>query len=228
MKKGTGETHGKNINKKIGFSPIYVDANLFTPKKVISLYHFVKTIFPEIGQSISASAIRNLSRGIRQWSSSITEEKRNELVQSLKGLSISIKVSIDQEGEGEMMAIPFYIKTDYIIENLIKAKPDVTRLDSELKEIKEVLLPVIKTAIKQRIKELVEGFFTLEVFRPEMRLEIKQLIDEGLITKEGRIANGVDLDQLLCDEYSTLFEKVDMEELKKIGLIKITPARDGE
>lgn len=123
-------------------------------------------------------------------------------------------------GKGKVVSIPFYIKVDYILEKMIGIKPGVTRLDTEIKEIKDVFLPVIKGAIKQRIKEMVEGLLTLEVFKPEIRVEVKQLIEKGLITSEGKISEGVDLDTLFCDEYAGLFKKVDMEELVKSGLIK--------
>lgn len=213
------------IDKRVGFYPIHVNANLLTSEKVISLYHFAKTVFPQMGQAISASAFTNLTDGIRQWTSSITETDRNKLAQSLKGISVNVNISIEEEGRGEIITIPFNIKTDYIIENLIKAKPDVTRLDSEVKEIKEILLPVIKSAMKQRIKELAEDFLTLEVLKPEVRVEIKQLIDEGMITKEGRLPEGVDLDDLLCEEYATVFKKVGIEELVRAGLIKVDTNR---
>lgn len=210
----------KSLDKKIGFSPIHVNASLLSSDRVLSLYHFARTIFPQIGQAISTAAFGALFDDVRQWTDSITEKERKELTQSLKGLSISINISIDEEGKGGIVSIPFYIKTDYILENLIKAKPDVTRLDTEIKEIKEIFLPVIKGAIKQRLKEMVEGFLTLEVFKPEIRVEIKQLIEKGLITCEGKIAEGVDLDTLFCDEYASLFKKVDLEELARAGLIK--------
>lgn len=213
------------IDKRVGFYPIHVNANLLTSEKVISLYHFAKIVFPQMGQAISASAFTNLTKGIRQWTSSITETDRNKLAQSLKGISVNVNISIEEEGRGEIMTIPFNIKTDYIIENLIKAKPDVTRLDSEVKEIKEILLPAIKSAMKQRIKELAEDFLTLEVLKPEVGVEIKQLVDAGLITKEGKLPEGVDLDDLLCEEYATVFKKVDIEELARAGLIKVDTNR---
>lgn len=213
------------IDKRIGFYPIHVNANLLTSEKVISLYHFAKIVFPQMGQAISASAFTNLTKGIRQWTSSITETDRNKLAQSLKGISVNVNISIEEEGRGEIITIPFNIKTDYIIENLIGVKSGVTRLDSEVKEIKEILLPVIKSAMKQRIKELAEDFFTLEVLKPEMRVEIKQLIDEGMITNEGRLSEGVTLDDLLCEEYASVFKKVDIEELARAGLIKVDANR---
>lgn len=213
------------MDKKMGFSPIHVDTRFLSSDRVLSLYHFARTIFPRVGQAISLVAFGSLFDDIRQWTDSITETKRKELIQSLKGLSISINISIDEEGKGKIVSIPFYIKTDYILENLIGVKLGTTRLDTEIKEIKEVFLPVIKGAIKQKIKEMVEGFLTLEVLKPEMRLEIKQLLENGLITKEGKLAEGVDLDQLLCDEYSSIFTKVDLEELAKSGLIK--PKEEG-
>lgn len=208
------------VDKRLGFYPIHVNANLLTSERVLSLYHFAKTVFPQMGQAMSTSAFRNLSDGIRHWSDSITEIERKKLAQSLKGISVNINISIEEEGRGEIITIPFNIKTDYIIENLIGAKPDVTRLDSEVKELKEILLPAIKSAMKQRIKELAEDFLTLEVLRPEIRVEIKQLIDEGLITKEGRLPEDRDLDDLLCEEYATVFKKVDIEGLARAGLIK--------
>ena len=105
-------------------------------------------------------------------------------------------------------------------EIIFKVKPDVTKLDSEINEFKNVLLPVIKTAIKQRIKQLIEDFLTLEVFKPEMRVEIKQLIENGLITREGKIAEGVEVDELISEQYVGIFKKIDIEELARCGLVK--------
>lgn len=208
------------IDKGVGFSPIHVDTSLLSSDRVLSLYHFAKTVFPQIDQAISSVAFGAIFDDIRQWTDSITKEKRKELIQSLKGLSISVDISVNEEGKGKIVSVPFYIKTDYILKNLIGTKPDVTKLDTELKEIREIFFPIVKGAVKQRIKELVEGFLTLEVFKPEIRVEIKQLIDEGLITKEGKISEGFDIDDLLCDKYSVIFKKVSMEELAKSGLIK--------
>lgn len=210
----------KSLDKNIGFSPIHVNASLLTSDKVISLYHFARTIFPQLGQAISMAAFGALFSDIRQWTDSITEAERKKLIQTLKGLSVDINISIGEEGKGKVVSIPFYIKVDYILEKLVGVKPGVTRFDTEIKEIKEVFLPVIKGAVKQRIKEMVEGFLTLEVFKPEIRVEIRQLIEKGLITSEGKISEGVDMDTLFCDEYAGLFKKVDMEELVKNGLIK--------
>lgn len=209
------------IDKRLGFYPIHVNANLLTSGRVVSLYRLAKTVFPQMGQAISATAFTNITKGIKHWSDNITETERKKLAGSLKGLSVNINISIEEEGKGEILTIPFNIKTDHILENIIRGKPGVTKLDSELKEIKEVLLPVIKGAMKQRIKELAEDFLTLEVLKPELRVEIKQLIDEGLVTKEGKIPEDVDLDQLLCEEYASVFKKVDMKDLAKSGLIKV-------
>lgn len=207
-------------DKKIGFSPVYVNANLLTSEKISSLYRFIITVFPGVVQTVSTYAISDLTKGVKRWSDSITEDGKKELIKALKGTSIDINVSINQDGAGHILSLPFNVRMDYFLEKFVEAKAGTTKLDTEIKEIKEVLLPIIRAAIKQRIKELLEGFLTLEALRPAVRVEIKKLIEEGLITKEGRIAEGVDIDELLSGEHAIVFNKVDAEELLRCGLIK--------
>lgn len=209
---------GKTFFDEVDFSPIYVDANLFSSEKVRDLYRFAMGVFPQM-MSQAVLAFRN-SRQTLPKKLRMSEMERKELVQALKGISLHVKFSIKKDGMGEIMAIPFSMRPNTILGQLDTEKQNPSEFRAHVKELQEVLLPLVQNAIKQRLKEVMAKVLTLEALRPKVRVEIQNMIREGLITSEGKIVEGVELDRFLIEKYSSLFKQVDMEILKTAGMIK--------
>ncbi|MEI6243137.1 MAG: hypothetical protein WCP39_07020, partial [Chlamydiota bacterium] len=64
-----------------------------------------------------------------------------------------------------------------------------------------------------RLKSMIEGALKALLIKPRMPEALKNLLSLGLINREGRLAEGTTIEDLISGKYARLFKKVVPEQL---------------
>ncbi len=87
------------------------------------------------------------------------------------------------------------------------------------KEITGIIVSFIKKEIQRKIKAMIEGFLKTLLLKPRKPAVLEELINKGLIDKEGVLTEGTAVDVLMSRKYSKLFKEVASDELVNAGLL---------
>jgi len=87
------------------------------------------------------------------------------------------------------------------------------------READALLLSFLERAIERKIKETLEKFLKTLLAKPRLPALLKELLDRGLINRDGRLAEGATIMDLISGRYSGLFKKVVSEELVNEALV---------
>lgn len=199
------------------FSPIYINADILETNKPLALYKFTTIFFPNLGPSI-VNLLLDMERHSQKLIAAIEPEKRERLINELEGVTVEIRYLIKDKGK-ELVALPINICPAEVLRNAALAKHGSRYTEKMQEEINQILVSFIKKEIQRRIKSMIENSLKILLAKPKMPAILKRLLSLGLIDREGRLAEGTTIEDLISGKYARLFKKVVPEELINEALI---------
>jgi len=199
------------------FSPIRINANILETDKPLALYKFASIFLPNMGPSI-VNLLLDMERHSQKLIAAIEPEKRERLAKDLEGVTVEIHYVIKDKGK-ELMALPINICPAEVLRNAILVKHGSRYTEKMQKEINKIIVSFIKKEIQRRIKSMIENFLKTLLAKPRMPVMLKKLLSLGLIDREGCLAEGTTIEDLISGRYAGLFKKVVPEELINEALI---------
>ncbi len=199
------------------FSPIRINADIANTNKPFALYEFTSIFFPNMVPSI-VTLLLDMERHSQRLIASIAPEKRERLVNDLEGVTIEIHYLIKDKGK-ELMSLPINICPAEVLRNAAFARKGSRYNEKMQEEINRILTSFITKEIQRRIKIMIEGVLKTLLAKPRMPAMLKKLLSLGLVDKEGRLAKGATIEDLISGKYAGLFKKVVPEELINEALI---------
>jgi len=193
------------------FSPIRINADILAGDKPLALYEFTSIFFPNMVPSI-VTLLLDMERHSQRLIASIEPKKRERLVKDLEGVTVEIHYVIKDRGK-ELMALPIKICPAEVLKNAASAKQGSRYTEKMQEEINQILASFIKKEIQRRIKGTIELVLKTLLAKPRLPAMLKKLLSLGLVDKEGRLAEGTTIEDLISGKYAGLFKKVVPEEL---------------
>ena len=193
------------------FSPIRINADIANTNKPFALYEFTSIFFPNMVPSI-VTLLLDMERHSQRLIASIAPEKRERLVNDLEGVTIEIHYLIKDKGK-ELVALPVNICPAEVLRNAMLSNQGSRYTEKMQEEISQILVSFIAKEIQRRIKGMIEGALKTLLTKPRMPAILKKLMGLGLVDKEGRLAEGATIEDLISGKYAGLFKKVVPEEL---------------
>ncbi len=198
------------------FSPLRIDAD-FLDGKVLALYKFSTIFFPNLGSGL-LNILLDMEKHSRRVIASIKLQERESLIKELGGVTVEIRYMVKDKGK-EMIILPINISPSEVLKNATLVKQGSRYNKKMQEEINKILISFIKKEIERKIKTMVEDFLKTLLVKPKMPPMLKELLSRGLINKEGRLAEGTTIEDLISGRYARLFKKVVPEELINEALL---------
>ena len=199
------------------FSPIHLDANALESGKTPALYKFTSVFFPNLGPSI-LKLLLDMEKGSRKVVSAIKPEERERLIKELEGVTVEMRYLV-KDKEKEIMRIPINISPSEVLKNATLVKHD-TRYNKEMQEeMNKIIISFIRKEFDHNVKTIIERTFEGLLAKPRIPSMLKELISRRLINREGRLAEGTTIEDIISGKYARLFEKVVPEELINEALL---------
>lgn len=192
------------------FSSLYINADILQTNKSIALYKFTTIFFPNIGPSI-LNLLLDMERLSRKVIASIKVNERERLVKELEGITIEMRYLIKDQGR-ELMVLPIQISPSEVLRNATLVKLGSRDTQKMRQEINRILISFIRKEIQRKIKTMTEDFLKNLLTKPKVPAMFKRLLSLGLIDKEGHLAEGTTIKDLISGKYARLFKKVIPEE----------------
>ncbi|MEI6153880.1 MAG: hypothetical protein WCQ90_07320 [Deltaproteobacteria bacterium] len=193
------------------FSPVRVNADILETDKPLALYEFASIFLPSMGPSIF-NLLLDMERHSKKLIAAIEPEKRERLINDLEGMTVEIHYVIKDKGK-ELMVLPINICPAEVLRNASLTKHGSRYTEKMQEEMNQILTSFIKKEIQHKIKTIIESSLETLIAKPRMPVMIKELLCLGLINKEGRLAEGATIEDLISGKYARLFKEVVPEEL---------------
>jgi uncharacterized membrane-anchored protein YjiN (DUF445 family) len=179
--------------------------------KPLALYEFINIFFPNLVPSV-VTLLLDMERHSQRLIAAVSPEKREKLAKDLEGVTVEIHYLVKERGK-ELLALPINICPAEVLRNAASAKPGSRYTEKMQEEINQILTSFITKEIRRRIKDMIEGSLKTLLAKPRMPSMLKKLLSLGLVDKEGRLAEGTTIEDLISGKYADLFKKVVPEEL---------------
>ena len=193
------------------FSPVRVNADILETDKPLALYEFAKIFFPNLGTNI-VNILLDMEKHSKKLIAAIEPKKRDRLIEDLEGVTVEIQYLIKAKGK-ELMVLPINICPAEVLRNATLANHGSRYTEKMQEEINQILTSFIKKEIQRKIRTMIENSIETLISKPKMPTMIKELLSLGLINKEGRLAEGATIEDLISGKYARMFKEVLPEEL---------------
>ena len=200
-----------------GFSPIYINDELLKSDKAAALFKFSRIFFPHLGPSV-LSLLLDMERHSVTKIAGIDSRERDRLAEKLEGVSVELRYVIRDAGK-EMLALPILISPAEVLKNVALGKPAVGHVQELQRQVDALLLSFMEREIERKIKDTAENFLKNLLTKPRIPALLKELLDQGLVNRNGRLAEGATIMDLISGRYSGLFKEVVSEELVNEALV---------
>jgi len=118
-----------------------------------------------------------------------------------------------------VLELPINISPAEVLKNAALNKAG-SRYNNEMQaEINKIFVSFIEKEIQRKMKAVLEGFLKTLLARPRMPAMLKELLNRGWIDKEGRLAEGATIQDLISGKYARVFKDVVPQDLINEALI---------
>jgi hypothetical protein len=198
------------------FSPIYLNAENISTEKLLALYRFANLFFPQMGSNL-VNTLLDMEKNSERLTANSSPEERRKLIREIKGLSMKIQCSINDEEEN-MMDISINIIPGEVLERVQQGRNDLIEYQKLSKDFDKLISQLITKEIMRRFTSKVtnsfKGFWKIQ----QVPSFITQLLDMGWIDRNGQLLQGASIDELLTGKYHKQFEQLMPEELLQEGM----------
>ena len=215
----------KNIYKKTPFmrevpglfSPLHIMADILEGGKAPALYKFTTAFLPSLGPGI-LNILLDMEKHSRKVIAFMKPEERESLIKELEGITVEMRYVVKDKGQA-MLELPISISPAEVLKNAALNKAG-SRYNNEMQEeINKIFVSFIEKEIQRRMKAAIENFFKTLLARPRIPAMLKELLSRGWIDKEGRLAEGTTIQDLISGKYARVFKDVVPQELINEALI---------
>lgn len=206
---------GKTIDDT--FSPIYISDDILKGGKAGALYKFFTFFFPSLGPPV-LKLLLDMENHSRKVIAGISSRERDSLIKDLEGITVELKYAVRENGK-EIAALPIKIHPAEVLRNAIAGK-ESSRYNKKMREeINNLIISFMKRQIEEQVKVKIEAVLRDILAKPKIPSILKNLLNLGFINKEGRLAEGTTITDLVSGKYAGLFKKVVAEEMINDALI---------
>ncbi|MEY3760515.1 MAG: hypothetical protein RIR39_2006 [Pseudomonadota bacterium] len=198
------------------FSPIYLNAENISTEKLLALYRFANLFFPQMGSNL-VNTLLDMEKNSERLTANSSPEERRKLIREIKGLSMKIQCSINDEEEN-MMDISINIIPGEVLERVQQGRNDLIEYQKLSKDFDKLISQLITKEIMRRFTSKVTNSFKGFWKSQQVPSFITQLLDMGWIDRNGQLLQGASIDELLTGKYHKQFEQLMPEELLQEGM----------
>ena len=198
------------------FSPIYLNAENVSTEKLLALYRFANLFFPKMGSNL-VNTLLDMEKHSERLTANSSPEDRRKLIREMKGLSMKMQCSINDEEEN-MMDISVNIVPSEVLERVQQGRNDLIQYQKLSKDLDELIGQLITKEIMRRFTDKVTNYFKVFWKSQQVPSFITQLLDMGWIDRNGQLLKGASIDELLTGKYHEQFEQLMPEELLQEGM----------
>ena len=200
-----------------GFSPLYINDELLHAGKAAALLKFSRIFFPQLGPSV-LSLLMDMEGHSSRLIAGIDPSERDRLARELEGVSVELRYTI-RDGGKEMLALPITLSPAEVLKNSVLGLPVSRDIPELQKKMDALLLSFLEKELEKKVRETMENFMKILLGKPKLPVLLEELLERGLVNKDGRLAPGATIQDLTSGKYSGLFKKVVSEELINEALI---------
>ena len=198
------------------FSPIYLNTENVSTGKLLALYRFANLFFPKMGSNL-VNTLLDMEKHSERLTANSSPEDRRKLIREMKGLSMKMQCSINDEG-GNMMDISVNIVPSEVLARVQQGRNDLIEYQKLSKDFDELISQLITKEIMRRFTAKVTNYFKGFWKSQQVPSFITQLLDMGWIDRNGQLLKGASIDELLTGKYHKQFEQLMPEELLQEGM----------
>ena len=123
-----------------------------------------------------------------------------------------------RDGGKEMLALPITLSPAEVLKNAALGRP--AQCVPELqKKMDALLLSFFERELEKKVRETMENLMKTLLGKPKLPALLEELLERGLVNKDGRLAPGATIHDLTSGKYSGLFKKVVSEEILNEALV---------
>ena len=214
---------GKLINKMMptAFAPLYINEALLDSRKALALFKFTQLFFPQRGPNF-VNLLLDMENQSRRVIVAVPLKERAQLIRDLDGVSVELKCMIKDKGR-EMMTLPVTLLPAEVLQRAAVGKPVTQGWEEQRKEMERIIIALIQKEIQRKIKLVLEACLKPMMVKPRLPAMLKELISRGLINRDGRLAAGTTIMDLVSGRYARLFaDQLPEEVLNEAWLIQKT------
>ncbi len=206
----------KPKNQTAGFSPLYINDDLLQDGKAAALLKFSRIFFPQLGPSV-LGLLMDMEGHSSRLIAGIEPAERDRLARELEGVSVELRYTI-RDGGREMLSLPITLSPAEVLKNSALGRP--AQCVPELqKKMDALLLSFLEKELEKKVRATMEGFMKTLLGKPKLPALLEELLERGLVGKDGRLAPGATIQDLISGKYSGLFKKVVSEEIINEALV---------
>ncbi len=199
------------------FSPIHVNADILRSDKSAALYKFSAVFFPNLGPSV-LKLLLDMEKNSHRMIAALGLKEKEGLIRELEGITVEIRYTVKDKGE-EMLALPVNISPAEVLKNASLVKPGSRYNKKVQEEINGILVSFIAKEIQRKVQVITEDFLKGMLGKPKIPDMLKELLSRGIINRDGSLAEGTTIKDLVSGKYAKLFRKVAPQELINESLL---------
>lgn len=200
-----------------GFAPLYINAGLLQDGKAAALLKFSRIFFPQLGPSI-LGLLLDMEGHSSRLIAGIDPGERDRLARELEGVSVELRYVI-RDGGKEMLALPITLSPAEALKNAALGSPVSRDIPELQKKMDALLLSFFERELERKVRDTMENFMKTLLGKPKLPALLEELLERGLVNKDGRMAPGATIQDLTSGKYSGLFKKVISEEILNEALV---------
>jgi len=185
------------------FSPLYINEVLLDSRKALALLRFARLFFPQRGPNL-VNLLLDMESQSRRVIVAVPLKEREQLIRDLDGVTVELKCMIKDNGR-EMVSLPIMLLPAELLQRAAAGKPVMQGWKEQRKEMERIIIALVEKEIRRKMKLVLEACLKPLMVKPRLPAMLKELISRGLINRDGRLADGTTIVDLVSGRYARLF-----------------------
>ncbi|MBU2573473.1 MAG: hypothetical protein KKH28_05295 [Elusimicrobia bacterium] len=203
-------------NRPLAFSPLYLNAGRISTVQLLAIYRFAGLFFPKLGPGI-VQTLLDMERHSGRLRAGVAPEERRRLISDMKGMNMDIRYTLKEEGH-KMLELSIHIVPSEVLNRAQQGEIDLNQCRQLREDFDKLIAALIEKEVRRRFTARVESLLHDSLGKPHVPPLVSRLLDMGWINGEGRLMEGVAIDDLLTGKHRAGFGRLAPEELIREGL----------
>ena len=190
-------------------------------RKALALFRFAQLFFPQRGPNL-VNLLLDMERQSRRVIVAVPLQEREQLIRDLDGVTVELKCMVKDKSR-EMMSLPITLLPAEVLRRAATGEPVPPGWKKQQKEMERVIIALVEKEIRRKMKLVLEACLKPLMVKPRLPAMLKELISRGLVNRDGRLAEGTTIMDLVAGRYARLFaDRLPEEVLNEARLIQQT------
>lgn len=210
MKSSDKRTPASGKTGPAPFSPLRFNEALLDSRQALALYKFARLFFPQLGLGL-LTLLLDMENQSRRVIAAVRPEERRQLMDDLAGVVVEMQYRIKDQNR-ELLSLPITLRPAELLKQAAPGAP-ASDWKQQQKIVNRLIITLVENELQSRIKRFLEAGLKTIAARPRLPALFRDLIQRGVVSRDGRLAKDATIMDLISGRYARLFRDTIPEDI---------------